>query len=50
MHDSIFGDGSACCNERLAGHLATKNPLSILSRALAAEDVDLNGLEVEKVN
>ena len=37
-------------HEGLGGHLAAEDPLAVLVGAQAAEDVDLDGLEVEQVD
>ena len=43
-------DGPAGGDERLRGHLASEDPLAGLVEVLAAEDVHLDGLEVEQLD
>ena len=43
-----FLHGAPGGDERLAGDLAAEDPLALLVGALAAEDVDLDPLEVEQ--
>ena len=43
-------DGSPCRHQRLARHLATEDALALLVGLDAAEDVDLDWLEVEQVD
>jgi hypothetical protein len=47
---SVVGDRSACCNKSLARYLTSKNSLTIFSRTLSSEDVDLNGFEIKQCN
>ena len=49
VHRAVFRHGPARGNERLTGHLAAEYPLpALVLRAAAAEDVDLDLLQVEE--
>ena len=50
VHRPVRRDGAAGGDERLAGDLPAEDPLQRLVRLLAAEDVDLDALEVEQLH
>ena len=43
-------DRAGCCNKGLTSNLTAKHPLAILIGRFTAKDVDLNGLEIQKVD
>jgi hypothetical protein len=50
MHRTIRRHGPPGGDERLAGHLAAEDPLQVLVRAAASEDVDLDPLQIEELD
>ena len=49
VHPPVGVDGAAGGDERLPRHLPAEDPLALLVRAVAAEDVHLDGLEVQQL-
>ena len=50
VHRPVRRHGAAGGDERLTGDLPAEDPLQRLVRLLAAEDVDLDALEVEQLH